>query len=770
VRSTSVTSRGLVLAAAVVALLAAVMFPAAAHADHAFDALISTGPTGANEPLLPQFGGGGSSTDGTRAIFHTQESLVPADTDSSIDVYQRSGGTTTLVSKGPTGGNGAFDASPAGMSADGTRVFFQTSESLVAADTDGAVDIYERSGVATRRISTGPDGGNGAFNAQFSEASTDGSRVFFTTTESLVAEDADTSSDVYERRPDVNATTLVSIGPNGGNGPFPAFRAGISDDGSRVFLRTLESLVAEDTDTRFDVYERSGGTTTLLSIGPDGGTGDFSAFFAGSSVDGSRVFFVTDESLVADDTDSPAQDVYERSGGITTLISTGPFGSGASVDATFEGASADGTRVFFTSAESFSVDDTEDAIDVYERSGGTTTLVSTGPAGSIGLIDASFAGASTDGSRVFFTTAESLVAADTDSLSTDVYERSDGATTLVSAGGNGLFDASFEGSSADGTRVFFHTREPLAVGDTDAAEDIYERSGGVTSLVSTGPDGGNGDFNAVFQGSSTDGTRLFFITAEALEAGDTDGVVDVYEANVKLLELSATSIAFGTQAVGTVGGAQSATMTNVGAISIRLGRVATSGAAGTDYLIAGDSCSYITLGAGESCSVDLRFAPTATGPRAANLSLPSNASGAPHAIGLSGTGGSAASGPQGPAGPGGPAGPAGPTGQGGPSGPSGPAGPQGPAGRDAVVSCRVPKPRRGRVRVTCRVTFDSPARRVRARLTRAGRTYARGKSSGARSVRLRASRRIRPGRYLLTLVVERRGEPRSVVRHRVDLR
>jgi hypothetical protein len=37
-------------------------------------------------------------------------------------------------------------------------------------------------------------------------------------------------------------------------------------------------------------------------------------------------------------------------------------------------------------------------------------------------------------------------------------------------------------------------------------------------------------------------------------------------------------------------------------------------------------------------------------------------------------------------------------------------------------------------------------------------------------VRLRATRRIRPGRYLLTLVVERRGEPTSVVRHHVDLR
>ena len=61
---------------------------------------------------------------------------MSADTDTSIDVYERAGGQTTLVSTGPTGGNGAFHASFRGASADGTRVFFETVESLVSADTD----------------------------------------------------------------------------------------------------------------------------------------------------------------------------------------------------------------------------------------------------------------------------------------------------------------------------------------------------------------------------------------------------------------------------------------------------------------------------------------------------------------------------------------------------------------------------------------------------------------------------------------------------------
>ena len=44
--------------------------------------------------------------------------------------------------------------------------------------------------------------------------------------------------------------------------------------------------MSADTDTAIDVYERSGGQTTLVSTGPTGGNGTFHAFFAGASADG----------------------------------------------------------------------------------------------------------------------------------------------------------------------------------------------------------------------------------------------------------------------------------------------------------------------------------------------------------------------------------------------------------------------------------------------------------------------------------------------------
>ncbi len=403
-----------------------------------------------------------------------------------------------LVTTGPTGGNGTFDAAFGGASADGSRGFYTTAESLVSADTDTASDVYERSGGQTTLVSTGPTG-NSPFPASFAGASADGTRVFFTTQASLVSADTDPSVDVYERSG--GQTTLLSTGPTGGNGVIFVLYAGASADGTRVFFRTVESLVSADTDTALDVYERSGGQTTLVSTGPAGGNGAADAQFAGASADGTRVFFATAERLVSADTDA-MDDVYERAAGQTTLVSTGPAGGNGAVAAFLVGMSADGTRVFFSTYESLVSADTDSRLDVHERSGGQTTLVSPGPAGGNPDFDAIFRGVSSDGSRVFLQTLARLVSADTDD-SQDVYERAGEQTTLLSTGptgGNGAVHAGLTGMSADGTRIFFATWEPLVSGDTDAAFDVYERAGGQTMLVSTGPAGGNGAVAAFLVG------------------------------------------------------------------------------------------------------------------------------------------------------------------------------------------------------------------------------------------------------------------------------
>jgi hypothetical protein len=441
---------------------------------------LSFGPNGGNANSDVVFLA--ASDDASHVFFQTGEALVAADTDGKCyvdaegylacrDVYERSGGTTSLVSTSATSPNSNNNARLKGISKNGLHAFFTTAEQLVPADTDNAVDVYERFGGNTTLVSTGPASTNSDDDAVFRGCSDDGTRVFIETVERLTSADTDSEADVYQRS--AGTTTLLSTGPAGGNGATPASFKGASADGSRVFFETDERLTSGDTDSSIDVYQRSAGTTTLLSTGPAGGNGATDAYFEGASKDGARVWFETKESLVAGDSDG-RQDVYERSGGTTAMVSTGPTGGSGAFDASFEGASQDGSRVWIGTLEQLAPTDLDSAFDIYERSGGSTLQLSLGPGGGNGASDAFFDRASADGTRVFFETPESLVAADTDSF-VDVYQRLGGTTTLVSPApsGSSTSYANLVGTNADGTRVFFTSGDKLAASDTDTQTDIY---------------------------------------------------------------------------------------------------------------------------------------------------------------------------------------------------------------------------------------------------------------------------------------------------------
>jgi uncharacterized repeat protein (TIGR01451 family) len=105
--------------------------------------------------------------------------------------------------------------------------------------------------------------------------------------------------------------------------------------------------------------------------------------------------------------------------------------------------------------------------------------------------------------------------------------------------------------------------------------------------------------------------------------------------------LGASSLAFGTAAVGTTTSAQTLTVTNTaesGSQSLQIGTLSTGGANPTDFVLGNDGCSNSSIAPGASCTVDVSFAPTATGARSANLSIPSNAGSTPDVITLAGSG------------------------------------------------------------------------------------------------------------------------------------
>lgn len=459
------------------------------------------------------------------------------------------------------------NAAPAykGSSSDGQIVFFETDEQLVPGDTDAKRDVYERfyddevaiKSYVTREISLGPAGGNDAFNATFERASADGKKVFFSTEEALVEEDADRRMDVYMREPEGGATTLISQGEAGcspcGNGSFDAGFAGASSDGEEVFFVSQESLAGADKDNSVDIYERDlagGGETKLISTGtctPECGNGSHDAALRGVSADGSHVYFTTEEALSPFDNDS-ISDIYARDltgAGETTLVSQagegcGGCGNGSKVPV-YRDSSADGSRVFFTTDEKLVGEDGDTATDIYARDlpGGPTMLIS----GTSSTQTASYAAASADGAHAFFTTDESLLGEDKDAAN-DVYEWSGGTLTLVtSAACSSACGATFAAVSSDAGTVLFSTAAQLDGEDTDGNIDIYSQpaGGGAPLLVSRGSACGacgNGAFDARFDRASADASHVIFTSAEVLSPEDGDAEDDIYARDVPKGETS----------------------------------------------------------------------------------------------------------------------------------------------------------------------------------------------------------------------------------------
>jgi NHL repeat len=92
------------------------------------------------------------------------------------------------------------------VSADGSRVFFQTAESLVPSDQNGKIDVYEseRDGAGSCTRPAGClfviSGGSSTYNSFFVDASESGDDVFFISRADLVPADKTDRTELYDAR------------------------------------------------------------------------------------------------------------------------------------------------------------------------------------------------------------------------------------------------------------------------------------------------------------------------------------------------------------------------------------------------------------------------------------------------------------------------------------------------------------------------------------------------------------------------------------------
>jgi hypothetical protein len=102
--------------------------------------------------------------------------------------------------------------------------------------------------------------------------------------------------------------------------------------------------------------------------------------------------------------------------------------------------------------------------------------------------------------------------------------------------------------------------------------------------------------------------------------------------------LSASSVTFGNQLLGTTSAAQTETVTNSGTGNLTIASVGLTGTNASDFGKSTDTCTGATVIPNGSCGVSVAFTPSASGSRTATLSINDNAANSPQSVSLSGTG------------------------------------------------------------------------------------------------------------------------------------
>lgn len=425
------------------------------------------------------------------------------------------------------------------------------------------------------------------FGAGFVGASTDFSHVVFSANDALTPEAPWPAQNLYEWVE--GQLHLVSLIPTSGTsctgaactpadwsdggGGADTHTHAISADGSRIVFTSGEEWSGEH-----QVYDRLNGTRTVevsasQRTPPESGTAN--ARFQDASVDGSQVLFSSAAALTNDAVPGSGVNLYDyevETGQLTDLT--------AADDVRFQGlvgVSEDASHVYFVArgvlaANSNSHGDTALAgtPNLYLWNGGQTTFIAT-------LSDSNAEAnhdwiergrqaprVTPDGAHLAFDSLASLTGYDNTDANTG---QPDTEAYLYDAAANRLRCASCNPSgarpigpsdlhwlgwqnaigyrtrnlSADGSRLFFTSREALLPGDTNGLYDVYEweadgsggcqdsaDNGGCLYLISSG----RGATNSYFTDASASGNDAFFSTGDRLVGSDQDEYADLYDARV----------------------------------------------------------------------------------------------------------------------------------------------------------------------------------------------------------------------------------------------
>jgi len=352
------------------------------------------------------------STDGSVVYFSAIDTTAPAGGTCSEAPGKRlfkriDNETTVRVSASqcsPACGGPGGDDNYRGASADGEVVYFTTPRQLTGSDTDTTQDlyVYDESLPASERLiqaSAGevvagdhPTIGSGAEVLSVLDNSADGSRAYFVAKGRLTAAATKGANNVYvfERdsaNPGGRIDFVGALASDEANSLASSYALPGGEDGDGHFLlfTTTAKLLAEDTDSRKDLYrydDESGDLDCISCMGEgnfdvkiaerptEASWADYSQHARPASADVSTVVFTTAEDLSDEDLNG-ANDAYRWQEGLLSLVSAGSGEAGVQGSTRESGISADGKNVFFVTRTPMVGADVNNGLDLYDaRVGG----------------------------------------------------------------------------------------------------------------------------------------------------------------------------------------------------------------------------------------------------------------------------------------------------------------------------------------------------------------------------------------------------------------
>lgn len=418
----------------------------------------------------------------------------------------------------------------------------------VGADSTGTVDFTLGRPGATRRVSVAlPDGGDPNMHSTRPSISGDGRLVGFESLADNLVDDPETQgtrTHAYLRDLETGQTQLLSMSDDGEVGNAPSFGVVLSRDGSRAaFYSDASNLVPGDTNGAVDVFVRDlvAGTITRASVATDGTEANGSSWVPSLSDDGRLVAFYSLSDNLDGGRDGWAN-VYLRdlAAGTTTRLSLTPDGGDSDGYASQADISGDGRYVAYTSSGTDLVEEVETDgtfhVFVHDRETGRTELVSRSTGGALADGFSERPELSRDGRYVTYTSrATNLVDGDTNgAFDVFVHDRETGVTERVSVAGDGSQgDGVSQGTaiSADGQRVAFRSHASnLVAGDHNDQGDVFvhDRSTGTTRAASLGTGGALGPGPSSSPDITPDGRMVVFDSFSGLVPGDGNPWQDVY--------------------------------------------------------------------------------------------------------------------------------------------------------------------------------------------------------------------------------------------------